>query len=132
MPAVGTCTLSQSRRGKFRKLFFDWTTHTDGTVSGTLTGPVEGIIRGLITNPGSPAPTDNYDITILNEDGFDILNGRGVDRDTANTEQVVPGIAFVDGVTTSIIPIVVDADTLEFKIANGGSAKQGRAILILE
>jgi hypothetical protein len=40
------------------------------------------------TNPGSTAPTDNYDIVINDADGLDIAGGLLVDRDTANTEIV--------------------------------------------
>ena len=39
---------------------------------------------------GSTAPTDNYDITIEDSDGVDVLGGAGANRDAANTERVMP------------------------------------------
>jgi hypothetical protein len=42
------------------------------------------------TDPGTPAPTDNYDIVIHDATGNDILGGAGMDRDATNTETVMP------------------------------------------
>lgn len=45
----------------------------------------------LVTNPGSPAPTDNYDITaIATNTGLDLLGGNGANRDTSTTETAAP------------------------------------------
>ena len=50
-----------------------------------------GQIVRLVTIPGTgdDAPSDNYGVTILDEDGTDVLMGAGASRDTANTEQVL-------------------------------------------
>ena len=44
-----------------------WTTPTSGTFSGKLTKDVNGYIDAIETDPGTPAPTDNYDISIANK-----------------------------------------------------------------
>ena len=49
------------------------------------------------TNPGSPAPTDDYDVTIKNEAGVDVFGGELADRDTADSEQAVPKIGAAYG-----------------------------------
>ena len=46
-------------------------------------------VYDAMTNPGSTAPTDNYDITIENSDG-DVFGGALANRDTANTEWTPP------------------------------------------
>jgi hypothetical protein len=52
-----------------------------------------GYIHKVTTDPGSTAPTDDYDITLTDDTtGADLLGGEGADRDTANTEEVVPKI----------------------------------------
>jgi hypothetical protein len=52
-----------------------------------------GYIAKVVTDPGSTAPTDDYDITLTDDTtGADLLGGEGADRDTANTEEVVPKI----------------------------------------
>lgn len=119
---AATCVVSKSGLGRFRRVDWSWTSHTDGTVAGGvgLSGTIIGRIVGFITNPGVAAPTDNYDITLLNSDGVDVLAAAGVDRDTLNSEQVNPAV-----------PIPVDG-TLELVIANAGSGKNGVFSIILE
>jgi hypothetical protein len=59
-----------------------------------LTG-LYGFLIKVVTNPGSVAPTDNYDIKLFDPDdaAFDAAAGLLLDRDTANTEQVYPLIS---------------------------------------
>lgn len=110
---------------------WDWISHTDGTVSGlAASATITGTIVGVLTNPGSTAPTDNYDITLTDSNGFDVLAGQGADRDTANTEMFCPGIPFKDGVTTSIAPVVVNSP-LTLGVTNAGSGKVGTLILFV-
>jgi len=45
------------------------------------------------TNPGTTAPTDNYDIVINDADGVDIAGGLLMNRDTSTTELVCVGIS---------------------------------------
>lgn len=70
-----------------------WTTTADG--AGTITSEATpalpmGFVTGVTTDPGSPAPTDNWDLTISNTSSADVLLGAGADRDTANTEIAFP------------------------------------------
>ena len=43
-----------------------------------------------VTDPGATAPTDNYDITIVDEYGSDIFGATLTNRDTTNTEEATP------------------------------------------
>lgn len=52
-----------------------------------IPGMVYGVLQRIVTNPGATAPTDNYDITITDSDGFDVLGGVGANRDTTTTEE---------------------------------------------
>jgi hypothetical protein len=53
--------------------------------------PVKGYhLFMVVTDPGATAPTDNYDITVVDEFGVDVMGGELTNRDTANTEQAVP------------------------------------------
>lgn len=73
-----------------------WTAHTDGSFTSYaihsspyyLGTRVKGCLFYVITNPGSVAPTDDYDITLLNSDGIDIAGGQLANRDTATSEDV--------------------------------------------
>ncbi len=103
--AVGTVVLTQQLvDGPVRAAIITATgSSTDGTFPATTLGALGiqlvetgGTLLALATNPGAVAPTDNYDITLVDGDGLDRLNGVGVDRDTTTSERVaVSGISFV-------------------------------------
>lgn len=76
-----------------------WTAHTDGTFTNyEITNAPLGAIWMVATDPGSTAPTDNYDIDLLDSTGVDIMGAELDDRDTANTEQAMPLIGSSSGV----------------------------------
>jgi hypothetical protein len=54
-------------------------------------------IISLVTDPGSPAPTDNYDITITNTRNLDLMQGQCANRDTSTTESCSADPVPVDG-----------------------------------
>lgn len=62
------------------------------------------ITAGTVTADFFDPPTDNYDLTLIDADGFDRLNSVGVDRDTANTERAaVTGVPYIaQGEVTSL------------------------------
>lgn len=53
-------------------------------------------IQYAITDPGSTAPTDNYDITITDssQGSDDVFGAELMNRDTTNTESVEPAIPY--------------------------------------
>jgi len=89
-------------------LEFDYTADSSGaTVSPTASsGTATGYVFMVVTDPGSPAPTDDYDVALLDGDGADILGGAGANRDQADSEQITPAIGgayaprFVNGALT--------------------------------
>lgn len=88
------CTITEERHGTVKKIAWAWTSAADGTVTSavsTTTGAYSGEVLRLVTVPASAAlaPDDDYDITIKDEDGTDVLMGAGANRDTANNEQVL-------------------------------------------
>jgi len=81
---------------------------------------------GVTVPDDTAAPSDNYDIEILDEYGCDIFGGELQNRDTANTEQAVPKIGNAYGTRLC-------AGGMTFKLTNNtvGSAK-GECILYFE
>lgn len=121
--AVGTVTITEETFGSVKKITFAWTSDASGNVSGTLTTKsYNGALERLVTVPagGGSAPTNLYDITMLDQDSTDVLMAAGADRSSANTEQVQ---------RTSLG--VVANDKLELRIANAGNAKSGTVYLYL-
>ena len=73
---------------------------SNGTVP-ALNLELKGFLLKVVTNPGSTAPTANYDITLLDPDGADLdaAESKLLNRHTSNTEAVYP---LVTGSTTPV------------------------------
>jgi len=89
----------------------------DGSFPATaLLAGISGKIVRLVVNPGSPAPTDLYDLTLDDEDGFDVLQGLGANLLTATAEDksvVLSG--------TEIHPHVTRSNTLTATLTNNST-----------
>lgn len=113
--AAGTCTQSYTSIGNIRRVTLTCTADaSDGSFPSTaLTTKFEGRLLKLVTNPGATAPTDNYDLVLNDQNGADVLQGVGANRDTTNTETAV--IVYSG---TGTHPAVDDSDTLTLVITN--------------
>lgn len=115
-----TQTYLLSPTGRTATITWSWTAAADGsvtganlTVSATNLEKIKGwFLYAMETNPGSTAPTDDYDIVVNDADGLDILGGVGANRDTANTEKVLP---MIGGTAT---PVPIDTTSLVLAITN--------------
>ena len=121
--AAGTVTSAETTHTSARKIVFSWTSGTDaeeGTATGTTTAAFDGKIEGLTTIPAAAgdAPTADYDLTVTDSGGHDVLLGAGANRHTSNTEHVV-------GTSLS----AVAGSKLTLNVTNAGSAKKGTVIL---
>ena len=117
---AGTVVTTEKKIGTVAKITFAWT--TDGgtaAADATTTGTYDGEILGLATIPSAvTAPADNYDVTIKDSDGFDVLLGTGANRDEANTE-------YVDRASLA----AVSTSKLTLGITNAGNAKLGTTVI---
>lgn len=127
-----------------KQLICAWTSDSAAgacsSATATLTGANRKIVGRLVkavTVPGAggAAPTDNYDITLKDEQANDVLAACQktlVDRDTANTEEVY--FLVLDGAGTplaqSLHPVV--CNVLTIAVANAGNSKTGTIILYYE
>lgn len=106
-----------------QKVKYTWISDTAGNADGVSTeNHYTGEVVRLITNPGTAAPTDNYDIVVNDDDGYDVLIGGGANRDTSNTEQVVPSSSVLGAMTNS---------KLTLGVSNAGDTKSGVVILYI-
>lgn len=121
---ASSLTQSHERRGEIGVVILTATCHTDGTFTSTaIETEISGELLQIETNPGSPAPTSNYDITITDEEGLDVLQGVGANRHTTTTE--LANIVFSG---TNVHPVVHRSDTLTLVIA--GQSVSGAVIVI--
>lgn len=116
LSAAMSVTIAETRHTVVKKLKFTWVSASDGTASGATTFSYDGKIENLTTVPAAAgsAPTDNYDLTLTDADGVDVLAGGGANRDTANTEQVVASSLGV-----------VAGSVLTLNVSNAGDTKGG-------
>jgi len=122
--AVGTVTTTETSHTSCKKIAFLWVSGTaaeDGTASATTTAAFDGDIIGLATIPTAGIlPTDNYDLTVTDVGGHDVLLGQGANRDTANTEYVAG---------TSLAGVA--GSKLTLNVTNAGTSKGGTCILYI-
>ena len=101
--AASTCPQDNYASGRVGVVEMSWTAHTDGTFTSTQTEiNINGFVYLVETDPGTTAPTDNYDITLTDRNGTDVMGGALANRDTTTTETAAPLLS--DG-TAWVIPV---------------------------
>ncbi len=106
--------------GSVKVVKMAWVSDSSGDVTAVIF--IDGEIVRMDTNPGSAAPTADYDVTLIDDiTGLDILGGAGADRHTTTTESVVPTLTTSAGAEAK--PIHYGTATLT--VANAGAAKDG-------
>lgn len=117
-----------------RKVIVDFLTDdSDGTAS-VVTQKIVGELIKIVTDPGSAAPSDNYDVVVTDEEGIDVLANcmnatlLGT-RDTANTEETYLYLKEASGTPIGIAAFPVVCDKLTISLANAGNAKTTQVIL---
>lgn len=95
--AAGSCVLTSTENvnivGQIQRKIITLTCTGDGSIAAYSFVPANRGVRGwylynVTTDPGTNAPTDNYDITLV-VNGEDIAGGSLVDRSTSATQTVL-------------------------------------------
>lgn len=88
---AGTVTFTETVHGSVKKLEIAWTSTAGGAADGTSSHPYDGRLIAVTTVPagGADAPDANYDITLTDSGGDDVLLGQGANRHTSNTEYLL-------------------------------------------
>lgn len=111
--------------GRIRRLIVTWL--SDDTTAATQTiglSNIEGQLLTLTTVPNN-SPTSNYDITLLDDQSVDVLQGLGADRHTSSTEQVLLVYS-----STQVHPYVTRDQNLTLTIANNAATSAGGDIIL--
>lgn len=91
-----------------------WTSDSGGNVNGVSFPIKTGRLLQSKYVPGGTAPTDLYDVTLVDADGADILLGAGANQSATVAAFVAPAN-----------PVVVEGGNVTPTIANAGNAKTG-------
>ena len=114
-----------------KRILASWVSDGDGDASGT-TKVISGYLLRGVTDPGTTAPTDDYDIVLTDDEGADILGNcldDLMDRDTADTE-IVDFVIYDGQATMAERPCVSSAITIT--VSNAGDTKEGQVILYFD
>lgn len=95
----------------------------DGSFPDTVLPPIDGKLLHIETNPGATSPTANYDITIVDQNGIDVLQGVGANRHTTSSERA--NIVYSGGLDH---PYVTIDDVLTLNIDNNSVNSAGIVI----
>lgn len=105
----------------------DWISDSGGAATAALN--LYGFLVKMITLPGSPAPTDLYDITLVDAiGGLDAARNLLVDQSATLTKEIY-GIA-KNSSDVSPVPILLAGD-YTLTVANAGNTKAGTCYLFL-
>lgn len=125
LQAVGTVTVTGPFNGVYT---IAWTSNASGAVSGNSFPVLLGEIKQVKFVPasGGTQPTDLYDVTLVDADGLDVLNGMG-----ANLSNASPALITSLGVWTAA-PAASSPVTFDLVVANAGNAKSGTVYLMVK
>lgn len=122
-PQVVTIT-QDSIEYPIQKIEWDWLCTDLGVVESAASGWYCGkIVKAILaSDSGGTAPTNLYDVTIEDEDGYDVLSGGGADVTSAATVYLVDPDKC----------LWVRSNSLTLKVANAGDAKGGVVTLYIQ
>jgi len=115
---AGSITYTEQTHTGVRLLKADWLSDASGDVTGNAsTSRYDGQIlyAAFVPDGGGTQPSDNYDVTVLDDNSLDVINGLGANKSNAAT---VYADQF-DGLGA------VSDSTLTVTVDNAGSAKGG-------
>lgn len=103
--AAGTCTTTYDGKVPVETITISCTADSGAaTFPDTVTKAIRGYVMVVETNPGTPGPTDDYDIVYNTASGVDVMGGACINRDTANTERATPSLfGWIDGTLTQVV-----------------------------
>jgi hypothetical protein len=107
----------------------DWTSDASGDAVGTFRKIVGRLIKAVtVPGAGGSAPSDNYDITLTDEQSVDVLAGCKLglaDRDQTNAEEVDFFVLNNDTAPLSMALSPLVCNVLTVTVANAGDSKSG-------
>jgi len=122
----GTTTIIEETYSSMRKITFEWRADSDGNVDTTSAEFHSAIVWRIVFHPdtGASKPSDNYDVSIFDNDTIDICNRGGFNLPDDIDVQLAPG-------TISEVEMGITNSPLRLVIADAGSLNAGKVIVYL-
>lgn len=124
--ASGAVTNTVSDTRTMKRMCVYWTVSASGGVNG-VTAPISGIIERymIVPDSGATGPTNLYDMTLVDDDGMDILNGQGANLGSNTTYKTHAQYGVTNG-----LPIAVDDGSgLYLSVTNAGPENAGHLVI---
>ena len=129
MAEAGNCSSDAIKIGGVRVLVFEWESDGSGNVSevGILT-KITGVILGVWFKPSTTdQPSNEYDVELLNADGYDVLLGVGANLPNDPADSVCKRTPLT--ADDQLVPLY--DDTLALSISGAGASKKGTVHVFL-
>ena len=114
-----------------QRVVLAWVSDGSGNVSGILTTKrILGKIARVVFVPGTGSlqPSGSYSVTLLDENGIDLLSGQGASLSNSSATEVAPGCPMKDGTTTTTTWPAIN-DKLQLTVSGAGSGKAGTVVV---
>tara|TARA_R110000824_G_scaffold4035_3_gene19182 strand:- start:2425 stop:2808 length:384 start_codon:yes stop_codon:yes gene_type:complete len=117
---AGTITTTVTKNGALSKYKMDWLSDASGDVDVDAIPMIQGEIQSVHYFPdaGGTQPSDNYDLTMADSFGVDILTGTGANLSQTTDTYAVPALS-------TYFKVVIEAGSYDLVVANAGNAKGG-------
>jgi len=117
---AGSITTTVTEENSLVKYKMDWLSDASGDVDVDAIAMVQGEIQSVHYFPdaGGTQPSDNYDLTMTDSYGVDILTGTGSNLSQTTDTYAVPALS-------TYFKVVIEAGSYDLVIANAGNAKGG-------
>lgn len=125
-----TTSIVSALKTQVQMIVIPWTSNGSGAYTESI-GLTGFLMQVEFVPSGTAAPTDLYDITMPNANGFDVLAGTGANLSTSTPSRKSPCATASDGTNSGLIPIFVSG-THTFTVANAGAGKSGTVTLWLK
>ena len=117
---AGSITTTVSKKNSLVQYKMDWLSDASGDVNVDAIPMIQGEIQSVHYFPdaGGTQPSDNYDLTMADSYGVDILTGTGANLSQTTDTYAVPALS-------TYFKVVIEAGSYDLVIANAGNAKGG-------
>ncbi len=123
---AGTVSMTERSIGAVRQITFAWTSDASGNATATTTSIYDGLVLYAVFVPGSPTPTNLYNVVVNDGNTVDVLAGYGKSLSSAATVDT-RAATLAGGLGIG----AVSDSTLSLSISAAGNATQGTVILYI-
>ena len=124
---AGSISTTGTKNGSLHTYSMDWLSDASGDVDTDAIAMVQGEIQSVHYFPdaGGTQPSDNYDLTMADSYGVDILTGTGANLSQTTDTYAVPALS-------TYFKVFIQAGSYDLVIANAGNAKGGIVEVIVQ